>query len=46
MSETQADAIVRNETGEWNGVTGEKLIYAEDGTFIKSTLKNTTNPNG
>lgn len=46
MSETQADAIVRNETGDWNWVTGEKLLYADDGTFIKSTLKNTTNPNG
>lgn len=46
MSSEQADAIVRNETGNWNWVTGEKLIYADDGTFIKSTLKNTTNPNG
>lgn len=46
MSSEQADAIVRNETGQWNGVTGEKLLYADDGTFIKSTLKDTTNPNG
>ena len=46
MSSDQADAIVRNETGNWNGVTGEKLIYVDDGTFIKSSLQNTTNPNG
>ncbi len=46
MSSEQADAIVRNETGEWNGVSGEKLLYADDGTFIKSTLSETTNPEG
>lgn len=44
MTSEQADAIVRNETGNWNWVSGSKLLFADDGTFIKSTLKTTTNP--
>lgn len=46
MPPEQADAIVRNETWNWNWSTWKSLLYADDGTFIPSTLKETTNPYG
>lgn len=42
----EADALSRNASGNWNGANGKSLLYADDGTFIKSTLSNTTNPYG
>lgn len=42
----KADALSRNASSSWDGANGESLLYAEDGTFIKSTLAQTTNPYG
>lgn len=46
MSVAEAKALQRNINGNWNGASGAELLFAEDGTWIKSQLKETTNKSG
>ena len=46
MSVAEAKALQRNISGNWNGASGAELLFAEDGTWIKSQLKETTNKSG
>ena len=46
MSSAEAKATMRNINGNWNGANGAELLFAEDGIWIKSVLKNTTNKSG
>lgn len=46
MSVPEAKALQRNISGNWNGASGAELLFAEDGTWIKSQLKETTNKSG
>lgn len=38
MSSAEAKATMRNINGNWNGAQGAELLFAEDGTFIPSTM--------
>ncbi len=46
MSSAEANATMRNINGNWNGAKGAELLFAEDGTWIKSQLPQTTNKSG
>ena len=46
FTSNQADAIIRNSTGNWKGASGETLLSATDGTIIPTRLSETTNKNG
>lgn len=43
MSAAEAKATMRNINGDWDGAQGAELLFAEDGTFIKSTMFNEKN---